>query len=138
MDTRILAPDRAGPLPLCELRQKREVMPKPIAFAFLKAGVLPCPFRHISMKSQHKFVITAALVCHLFLSAPLVISQAQPAGVPVKEQGEAKGQLGKKLPISATEGEPVTIKARAQEKAGDIYTLRGEVEIQFRNSTLRA
>src|SRR5438552_1308418 len=109
-----------------------------LLFAFLKAGVLPCPFRHISMKSQHKFVITAALVCHLFLSAPLVISQAQPAGVPVKEQGEAKGQLGKKLPISATEGEPVTIKARAQEKAGDIYTLRGEVEIQFRNSTLRA
>ncbi|HEV2965223.1 MAG TPA: LPS assembly protein LptD [Candidatus Angelobacter sp.] len=90
------------------------------------------------MKSQHKFVITAALLCHLFLGAPLVISQAQPAGVPAKEQGAAKSQLGKKLPISATEGEPVTIKAREQEKAGDLYTLRGEVEIQFRNNTLRA
>ena len=96
------------------LRQKQGSVPiYSITFAFLKAGVLPCPFRHISMKSRYKFVITAALVCHLFLNAPLVISQAQPAGVPAKEQGEAKSQQGKKLPISATEGEPVTIKFQA-------------------------
>ena len=30
------------------------------------------------MCSQHKFVITAALLCHLFLTAPLVTSQARP------------------------------------------------------------
>ena len=29
------------------------------------------------MQSQHKFVITAGLLCHLFLSAPLVTSQAR-------------------------------------------------------------
>jgi LPS-assembly protein len=90
------------------------------------------------MKSQHKFVITATLLCHLFLWAPLVISQAQPAKTPAKESGEIRSQAAKKLPISATEGEPVTITAREQEKAGDVYTLRGDVEIEFRNSTLRA
>lgn len=100
--------------------------------------MLPCPFRLISMKSLHKFVITATLVCHLFPGTPLVISQAQPAKVPAKQSGEAESQLGKKPPISATEGEPLTIKARDQEKAGDIYTLRGDVEIQFRTYTLRA
>ncbi len=86
------------------------------------------------MKSRYKFVITAALVCHLFLGAALVISQAQAGG----SQAETKVQTGKKLPISASEGEPVTIKAREQEKNGDVYTLRGEVEIEFRNSTLKA
>jgi LPS-assembly protein len=30
------------------------------------------------MRSQHKFVITAALLCHLFLALPLVTSQARP------------------------------------------------------------
>ena len=30
------------------------------------------------MRSQHKFVITATLLCHLFLAAPLVTSQARP------------------------------------------------------------
>jgi LPS-assembly protein len=109
-----------------------------IRFAFLKAGVLPCPFRLISMMSQHKFVITATLVCHLFLGAPVVISQAQPTKTPAEQSGKAVAQTGKKLPISATEGEPITIKAREQEKAGDVYTLRGDVEIQFRNHTLRA
>ena len=29
------------------------------------------------MRSQHKFVITAGLLCHLFLIAPLVTSQAR-------------------------------------------------------------
>lgn len=86
------------------------------------------------MNSRYKFVITAALVCHLFLGAPLVISQAQAVGA----QAQTKVQTGKKLPISASDGEPVTIKAREQEKNGDVYTLRGEVEVEFRNSTLRA
>jgi LPS-assembly protein len=90
------------------------------------------------MPSQHKFVITAAFVCHLFLSAPLVISQARPAKTAAEQVTTTTSQPGKKPPISATEGEPVTITAREQEKAGDVYTLRGDVEIQFRNSTLRA
>src|SRR5437870_1943953 len=118
MDTRTLAPDQTGDCHRASCARSGKTCRSPIGFAFLKAGVLPCPFRHISMKSQHKFVITVALVCHLFLGAPLVISEAQPAGVPAEEQGEAKSQQGKKLPISAREGEPITIKAREQEKAG--------------------
>src|ERR1044071_7391123 len=43
------------------------------------------------MRSQHKFVITAGLLCHLFVTAPLVTSQApaeqvvQNPGVPVEQ-----------------------------------------------------
>jgi LPS-assembly protein len=37
-----------------------------------------------------------------------------------------------------TEGEPVTLRARQQEKHGDVYSLRGDVEIVFRNYTLQA
>src|ERR1044071_1692849 len=43
------------------------------------------------MRSQHKFVITAGLLCHLFVTAPLVTSQAtaeqavQNPGAPVEQ-----------------------------------------------------
>src|SRR4029077_9458716 len=48
-------------------------------FAFRKLAVLTCPvWSFYGMRSQHKFVITAALVCHLFLAPRLVTSQARP------------------------------------------------------------
>lgn len=155
MDTRVLAADGAGHRPAREFSPEAgNHAESQIGFAFLKAGVLPCPFRLISMPSLHKFVITAALVCHLFPCGPLVISQAQaaaradePAGKPQpgepqsasqSENQSLKTQPGKRLPLSASEGEPVTITAREQEKAGSVYTLRGDVEITFRNYILRA
>ncbi len=44
------------------------------------------------------------------------------------------------MPVTniSQQGEPITIRAREQEKAGDVFTLRGEVEIEFRDLTLRA
>src|SRR5215467_8384723 len=137
------------------------------------------------MRPQHKFVITAVLVCHLFLLAPLVTSQAhppQPADAPVPEQtptptpaepsappaagqettqpaqrtgnchtvitappsqkpgpsiptakpaGKGKQPAAKKtnLPISAEA--PIVIDADECEKAGNVYTLRGNIAVHF-------
>lgn len=48
-------------------------------FAFRKLAVLTCPVRSFyGMRPLYKFVITAALVCHLFLGPRLVTSQARP------------------------------------------------------------
>src|SRR3954466_7419850 len=47
------------------------------SFCFYKTcrGNLP-RLAFYGMRSQHKFVITAGLICHLFVAAPLVTSQA--------------------------------------------------------------
>lgn len=103
------------------------------------------------MRSQLKFVITTGLLCHLFLAAPLVTSQALPAqqAPPAAEQGgnchlllTRQPQTGgaapgeKKAPkISISEAQPVDIRAGQCEKNGDLYTLRGNVEIKFGDYT---
>ena len=134
------------------------------------------------MRSQHTFVITAALLCHLFPGAPLVTSQtpvdqtaqspappaeqatpsptpAEPAAAPAKERtgnchliitsppaihppsqpgaaAQPAGstpapQGGRKVKLPISEEHPVIIDADECEKAGDVYTLRGEVTIHF-------
>ena len=143
------------------------------------------------MRSQYKFVITAGLLCHLFVTAPLVTSQAladqsaqnpaaaqeqstptptptpaeldqntasskapignchsvitsppavpQPASstAPAQSQGTtsttAPGNKKARVPISAEQ--PVIIDARECEQAGKVYTLRGDVQIQFADYT---
>ncbi|HYL91689.1 MAG TPA: LPS assembly protein LptD [Alphaproteobacteria bacterium] len=120
------------------------------------------------MTSRLKLVITATWLCHLFMGAPLVISQARPGGVavqddkPVTDQagychlslissplarpgrvetdaknGEAKPQAGRNLRLPISESQPVNITARSCEKLGDVYTLRGDVSIDFREYTLQ-
>jgi LPS-assembly protein len=91
------------------------------------------------MLSRDKF-ITAILVCHLFPAVPLVISQARP-----EPQGEAAQQAAKpgepvrsRFAFSATEGEPVSATFNELEKVGNVYTLRGNVEIGFRDYTMHA
>jgi LPS-assembly protein len=84
------------------------------------------------MTSRTRFLITAALVCHLLLAPSLVTSQLlaptitsrPPQSPPVKP--------------STIRGEDVTISAITQEKHGPIYKLRGNVEIQYGVYTLRA
>ena len=141
------------------------------------------------MRSQHKFVITAGLLCHLFVTAPLVTSQAltgqnaqnpamaveqsTPIATPMPAEPEqnpaaAKAPLGnchsvitspaaaphfaspnatsasqsggaapaapqnnKKVRVPISEEHPVIIDARECEQAGKVYTLRGDVQIQF-------
>jgi LPS-assembly protein len=142
------------------------------------------------MPSQHKFVITAGLLCHLFLRAPLVssqapeeqtaqkppVEQATPTPTPEENSSIAKERTGgchltitsppvihqaqaasvttptagavpananpvpqaphkTRLPIS--EENPVIIDAHECEKAGDVYTLSGDVEIHFNNYDFR-
>jgi len=74
------------------------------------------------MFRRNRFGITAALVCHLVLSSSIVTSQLLPSS-PASSGGRPP--------------EPVTIKAREQEKSGDIYKLHGDVEVDFRNLVVR-
>jgi LPS-assembly protein len=137
------------------------------------------------MRSQHKLVITAALVCHLFLLPQLVTSQAHPeqpapsaqatpspaatpAEPPASEStapaatapgkppgnchltitappaqkparnGAAAGVSStgaqanaKKQNLPVSEEQPIVIDADECEKAGNIYTLRGNIAIHF-------
>jgi len=138
------------------------------------------------MRSQYKFVITAGLLCHLFVTGQLVTSQAltgtsaQNPAVPIEqstptptpmaaepEQNAAaeKAPIGnchsvitsppatpqsasstnaqqaegtasataqnKKMRVPISEENPVIIDARECEQAGKLYTLRGDVQIQF-------
>jgi len=69
--------------------------------------------------------------------APLVISQAHPQTAAAQESDSGLAASGK-IQLSASEGEPVTISSRQQEKNGEVFTLRGEVEITFRGYVLHA
>src|SRR5512146_2112047 len=69
---------------------------------------------------RSRFIITAALLCHLLVCPRLVTSQLLRPAKP----GEA--------------GEEVTIKAKTQEQKGEVYTLRGDVEITVRKYLLKA
>jgi LPS-assembly protein len=159
-------------------------------FCFYKTcrGNLP-RLAFYGMRSQHKFVITAGLLCHLFVTAPLVTSQAlaeqsvqSPAvsteqstpmptptpAEPTQEIAPTKAPIGnchsvitsapavpqaavstapaqthgsasatapgnKKVRVPISEEQPVIIDARECEQAGKVYTLRGDVQIQFAN-----
>jgi LPS-assembly protein len=70
------------------------------------------------MTPRRRFLITALLVCHLLVLHSLVTSQLRPA---------------QPLP-----SEEVTIKADVQEKIHDVYHLRGNVDIFYRNYEIKA
>src|SRR5579859_8302430 len=57
------------------------------------------------MRSQHKFVITATLLCHLFLAAPLVTSQARPPQ-PAENSAPAAAQNPQSPSPSAAQSAP--------------------------------
>ena len=86
---------------------------------------------------RKQLVITLAVLCHLFAAVPLVTSQLPPQEQP--GEPPASTSSSSQLPVTniSEQGEPVTIRAREQEKQGDVYTLRGDVEIEFRNMTIR-
>jgi LPS-assembly protein len=137
------------------------------------------------MRSQHKFVITAGLLCHLFVTAPLVTSQAltgpsvQTPAIPAEQStptptpapaepkqdaastkspignchsvitsppatpqsasksqaASATPQANKKVRVPISEDNPVIIDARECEETGKVYTLSGDVQIQFADYT---
>jgi len=82
------------------------------------------------MTARTRFLITAALVCHLLVAPGLVTSQLlSPAGA----SGTAHNLPA--APSSASQNslnqQDVTIRALQQEKQGTIYKLRGEAEIHY-------
>jgi len=87
------------------------------------------------MYPRIRLIITALMVCHVLLAPAIVTSQLPPEGAKLSPQQQARPavEFSTSLP-----GEPVTIKAKEQEKAGDVFTLRGEVEIEFRDLVFRA
>jgi LPS-assembly protein len=70
------------------------------------------------MTSRRRFLITVLLLCHLLVLHELVTSQLRPAQLALSEE--------------------VTITAGEQEKVGDVYHLRGDVQITFRDYELHA
>jgi len=88
------------------------------------------------MFRRNRLGITAAFVCHLVLAHSVVTSQLLPAAPPRAAADDAP-QVAPSVPPPRPR-EEVIIKAREQEKSGDIYKLRGEAEIDYRNRVLRA
>ncbi len=79
------------------------------------------------MNLRIRIVTAVAVGCHLFLALLPVTSQT-PA---------AEGTSQASAAAIPGEGEPVTIKAREQEKKGDLFLLHGEGEIDFRDYIFR-
>jgi LPS-assembly protein len=98
------------------------------------------------MTVRKQLIIMAAALCHLFAAAPLVTSQLLPSATVTataddRQDQEPQPAAPTLVPPAVTnlsaQGEPITIKAKEQEKAGDVYTLRGDVEIDYRGMVLR-
>ena len=72
-----------------------------------------------------RLLITAAVLCHLFVAPPLVTSQLHPGP-------------SSQLPAAPSNrpGVPVTIEALEQEKDGSIYHLRGKVKVNYGRYTI--
>lgn len=81
------------------------------------------------MFRRNRLGTTAALLCHLVVGLLLVTSRLL--------AGQINAADTQPLPRTDS-GDQVTIRAREQEKTGDLYKLRGEVEIDFRNLVLHA
>lgn len=88
------------------------------------------------MDARTRFYTMALLLCHAVAAPALVTSQALPAK-PRQQQspGRATSAFDQFL---ANGGEEVTLSAREQEKAGDVFTLRGDVEIRYGDYIVRA
>jgi LPS-assembly protein len=78
------------------------------------------------MTSRTRFLITAALVCHLLLAPTIVTSQLLSA------TGQAATAPASLPPApSAVREQDVTIRALQQEKDGPVFKLRGQAEIHY-------
>src|SRR5712691_10937760 len=97
------------------------------------------------MTLRNRFLITAAVLCHLLLVPPLVTSQLPPANNdPGTRRAGAPAPTAPATPCAVAaaaqreRGEVNTICAIQQEEEGGIYKLRGAVEIYYGSYVLRA
>jgi LPS-assembly protein len=100
------------------------------------------------MTLRNRFLITAALLCHLLLAPPLVTSQLPPADPDsASAKPQAKTAPGKSIAAETTPcgrafaeqtEKRTTVCAIEQERDGDVYKLHGAVEIYYETYVLRS
>src|ERR1700676_2874706 len=97
--------------------------------------------------TRNRFLITAAVLCHLLLVPPLVTSQLPPVDHEPVLPGSGAAAQKPATPATPCEqaaaaqkekGEVNTICAIRQEEEGAVYKLHGAVEINYGNFILRA
>jgi LPS-assembly protein len=98
------------------------------------------------MTLRNRFLITAAVLCHLLLVPPLVTSQLLPADTATARPGAPpeKSATAPETPCALAAaaqretGDVHTICAIQQEEEGAVYKLHGAVEIYYGSYVLRA
>src|SRR5208282_3200115 len=100
------------------------------------------------MTLRNRFLITAAVLCHLLLVPPLVTSQLPPVdAAAVEPRAKASGEKPATAPSTPCalaaaaqkeKGDVRTICAIQQEEEGSVYKLHGAVEIYYGTYILRA
>jgi LPS-assembly protein len=92
----------------------------------LRAKLLACYLRQFAMNLRTRIVTAVAVGCHLFLAL-----------LPVTSQTPAAADTANAA-VVAGDGEPATLKAKEQEKKGNVFYLHGDAEIDFRDYIFRA
>jgi LPS-assembly protein len=95
----------------------------------------------VPMTLRNRFLITAAVLCHLLLVAPLVTSQLPPANAAASAEKPAPPPSTPCALAAAAQkekGDVRTICAIQQEEEGSVYKLHGAVEIYYGTYILRA
>src|ERR1700676_4343153 len=97
--------------------------------------------------TRNRFLITAAVLCHLLLVPPLVTSQLPPvdhepvlpgSGAAAQKPYEPATPCEEAAAAQKEKGEVNTICAIRQEEEGAVYKLHGAAEIYYGNFILRA
>jgi LPS-assembly protein len=112
------------------------------------------PVRALLVICRFRFLITAAWVCHLLVAPQLVTSQLlsssslefpsvaglQPPEIDLPLLQAEQNSPPPSPPTAAPspgEGEEVLMRSAHQEKVHDVYTLRGDAQVNYRNYVLR-
>ncbi len=97
------------------------------------------------MTLRNRFLITAALLCHLLLVLPLVTSQLLPSNSSSVTHSGAPAEKSATVPttpcaraFAESSNNRPTICAIQQERDGDVYKLHGAVEIYYETYVLKA
>ncbi|MGB8987525.1 MAG: LPS assembly protein LptD, partial [Candidatus Sulfotelmatobacter sp.] len=97
------------------------------------------------MTLRNRFLITAALLCHLLLVPPLVTSQLPPSNSSSAKHASAGAEKPATVPatpcaraFAESSNNRPTICAIQQERDGDVYKLHGAVEIYYETYVLKA
>ncbi len=97
------------------------------------------------MTLRNRFLITAALLCHLLLVLPLVTSQLLPSNSSSEAHSSAPAEKSATVPttpcaraFAESSNNRATICAIQQERNGDVYKLHGAVEIYYETYVLKA